>query len=202
VLAEGLRAKPSDVGLLCDMAELQFRLGRQENLVAAADLFDRAVRLMPQPIVRRNLGFALWRLGRHAEAAAQLELASRGDPTDGRARLLWAKVLRAQGRFNQASPLTLAGLELLAPELEVQRRELGSIAPGDPFRRERESKLATLELQVGEAFFELGGDAARRRDWLAAQAYLAEAVRLLPQSAQVRAAWEHARSQTQGPKSP
>ena len=202
VLSEGLKLQPSDVGLLSDMGELQLRLGRPENLAAAAELFDRAVRLQPQPIARRNLGYALLRLGRHAEAATQFELASRGDPSDGRARLLWGKALRAQGRFSEASPLTTAGIELLLPQLEALRRGLEAGSPDDPRRRERENERATLERQVGEAYFELGGDAARRRDWRSAQAQLAEASRLLPQSAQVRAALEHARSQTQGPKSP
>jgi hypothetical protein len=99
-------------------------LGERGDMEGAADAFERALAENPLDLsARRNLGVALYELGRYGEAAEQFQLAVRGHRGYHEAWIGLARSLAALGRVDEARQAVSEALSTQPPPPPEVRAE-------------------------------------------------------------------------------
>jgi tetratricopeptide (TPR) repeat protein len=128
-LLRALSSTPSDVRALNLLALVRFKLGKLEE---ARSTYREVASLRPDDgAVQRNLGLLSLKLERFADAAAELERATRLTPGDLRAWSYLGYALTKRGdRGAAAAAFRRGGQELLAAQLESSSAaDPGGVAP-------------------------------------------------------------------------
>jgi tetratricopeptide (TPR) repeat protein len=145
-LAQALTRNPSNVNAIYLLAAVDFRAGRYESTVAAA---QRAVSIRPNKIEFRSLLVqALYALGRYDEALPHLQMIADSNPTDVRTALTLGETYMVAGHPDQALA-TFARIEqMLRPRLDRNPNDSeANLLYGFTLLRENRADEAVVYLQ-------------------------------------------------------